>query len=1491
MNTPSGPRRGGRFLRVVGVIVMLLVVFALLAPSLVSWTIGRGIVGGAVGSAVNGAVTVDRVRFGWTAPQEIEGLRIDDRAGGNTVVATVALDRSLLSLITDPMGELEIEARADITTKQSADGTIGLASLVKPSTSPSTPSQPATAIPRALVVALKLDVSSLSIDRGADGVTSLTNLAGTVRFAAADGSVKADLKGKLGSGATLSAASGAAPGAGAGAPGGASSASPPGAVSVSADLRHVIDSTGAPTIGAIIGTAKVTADAIAMSYQGATSSLRKLEVDLDATDAAKPITVGFTVDGAQRELIEVSDLAGRASLGRDPKGPLGLSATALSAAIDRGAVVVRNGAEPFSASNLKADISVGAGGRAAFTLAADTAIGERRGSVAGEGALEHLFNDAFEPTLAATTGTAKVTVNRAVLPVGELLTEIEEFVASIDASNVNTPIQVNMNGRGVLRHVTVVPGATGAAPASPAAPAAPVADQPTSLVASATLARDPASKFGISTDPRTFSASVDARTIPSAALRALFPIIDEFGIEPNRDFGPTFTLNAKATAGASVPLELTLQSQRLNADMSVTVDPETGSVRDGRGKITATIAPELLAKTPVRSAAPLGAVITLTSFSLPRRNGEPFVDDAAGDAAVEVTGAFTLATGDTDRVSIDGLSATLHSKRVADGITASVRSAVDGVPTQLASTITGVKALGQPAFSIDTISAKGSLTAGPVDWLQPPQMLREIAPKVPGFGLVKSTATVEFDGGMSTGTAQATVTDGAQKIATTVEWTKERVKTSSTSVAATLTDKVLDGIGLTSFRLAQPAPILVTVEPVELARTELERGEVKLPELKIGVSAKSLVFTQVPGVPHALSLTDLNTTISLQLDQDVATALRGTVGVREGAGNPTTPIATIGFGFNGTQLAVPARQWSATVDSKDLEATRLMGLAGIEPDVVPGIAPGDRGTVTMKIATEPAGAMGVEFDSAIGATRGVGKASLSADGAVSVPTADLSITLDAAKSSSYFAQEKDVQGRTLITRASAVPITLSVRDAGIPAPNADGSRSLARSKGTATLTTGNLDLDIDRIGTARIGAVDAKIVMLGDGRGLDLRTNSTLTTPQAGTHPLALQMAMTNFADAKGDFDWVHMSLSGNAKMLGLPSALLDLFVEGDGVVVDAIGPQVDVSITAVSPSGNPGSVIAGTVKSEFLAVDLGNIAIENNAISVAPRAPVKAELIPNEVLRQRLLKPINPIFADIRPQAGKPITFTVDSFALPTDFELSNLSSKFVLTIGDVELQRRNSILSLMKLVREDEDGIIPGNISPLNGTITDGRLSYDSFTLSIGKIGETWNQQIFLSGDVDIGSKPMFVNAINVDYPLSGIGRLAAGATRFDAFFGRVSQVLSRLPLGDSNLLRVRATFSGPIEPDRELQMVMEPVLISPPGSNPVDQLLDGIFGDKGILKLPGLGGSGSSGSGGTGGGAPSGGAPGSGGGTGGGTTPPPTQPKDPIRGILDDLFKKKK
>jgi hypothetical protein len=184
-----------------------------------------------------------------------------------------------------------------------------------------------------------------------------------------------------------------------------------------------------------------------------------------------------------------------------------------------------------------------------------------------------------------------------------------------------------------------------------------------------------------------------------------------------------------------------------------------------------------------------------------------------------------------------------------------------------------------------------------------------------------------------------------------------------------------------------------------------------------------------------------------------------------------------------------------------------------------------------------------------------------------------------------------------------------------------------------------------------------------------------------------------------------------------------------------------------------------------------------------------------------------------------------------------------------------------------KDNKSTIPGLVSPLNGEINKGILTYKDFTIQVVKVGNSWQQTIFSEAEINLASHPPFANFIRVRYPLEGVTNAMAGTGLLGKSFGDINAILGSTTAQMRQSVQVKVTFSGPLQ-GKELQMKVEPNLDLPKGEDllkGLGSIAEGILGGK----------------------------------SGAGTTtttppagsPPPPQQKDVVGGLLDKLLKKPK
>src|SRR5262245_36289144 len=136
-------RRRSRLKIALGVLALLVVLFIVLLPTLVSLGLGQGLVRSAIASNLNGEVAFSSLRAGWFGSQKIDGLRITDAAGKEAANLSITVNNSLLALALGRARPTNVSVSGSAHGQVREDGSISFADLVKQKP-PSRVSQPST---------------------------------------------------------------------------------------------------------------------------------------------------------------------------------------------------------------------------------------------------------------------------------------------------------------------------------------------------------------------------------------------------------------------------------------------------------------------------------------------------------------------------------------------------------------------------------------------------------------------------------------------------------------------------------------------------------------------------------------------------------------------------------------------------------------------------------------------------------------------------------------------------------------------------------------------------------------------------------------------------------------------------------------------------------------------------------------------------------------------------------------------------------------------------------------------------------------------------------------------------------------------------------------------------------------------------------------------------------------------------------------------------
>ena len=194
--------RARRILTVLLVLLILVIAFVALLPALVSAGLGQGIIRGAIARNIKGDVALGDLSLSWTRGQRIRGFTVTDQSGKAALTADIAVNRGLLSLITNRTDPLEIAIDGTARGEIREDGSTSFGDLL--ATDPSkrdTPKKDRDSAPRPIelpgVPPTTVLINSFSaeiLDRRTNQSMTLDDVAGTLQYTPG-GPTGADLAG------------------------------------------------------------------------------------------------------------------------------------------------------------------------------------------------------------------------------------------------------------------------------------------------------------------------------------------------------------------------------------------------------------------------------------------------------------------------------------------------------------------------------------------------------------------------------------------------------------------------------------------------------------------------------------------------------------------------------------------------------------------------------------------------------------------------------------------------------------------------------------------------------------------------------------------------------------------------------------------------------------------------------------------------------------------------------------------------------------------------------------------------------------------------------------------------------------------------------------------------------------------------------------------------------------------------------------------------
>ncbi|MEM1071581.1 MAG: hypothetical protein AAGH71_01990 [Planctomycetota bacterium] len=213
-----------------------------------------------------------------------------------------------------------------------------------------------------------------------------------------------------------------------------------------------------------------------------------------------------------------------------------------------------------------------------------------------------------------------------------------------------------------------------------------------------------------------------------------------------------------------------------------------------------------------------------------------------------------------------------------------------------------------------------------------------------------------------------------------------------------------------------------------------------------------------------------------------------------------------------------------------------------------------------------------------------------------------------------------------------------------------------------------------------------------------------------------VDMLLEGFADDVGHVQLRGATLTGRIESRRTPTALLDGTGRFDGWLAEVVGPVSNSLLTAESFSVDSGSLavsLTGDRASARLAGDVVDGVFTASEPLTAEIGQIRTEL-------GRRISGAVPVLGSVtkRVEDG-PATLTIEnmSFPLGEGGPIAGLGGDFTLDVGTARFTTGRLFSRLLTLAGQRTEGEIGRRVDPMVGTVRDGRLAYERFTIPLGE------------------------------------------------------------------------------------------------------------------------------------------------------------------------------
>jgi len=294
----------------------------------------------------------------------------------------------------------------------------------------------------------------------------------------------------------------------------------------------------------------------------------------------------------------------------------------------------------------------------------------------------------------------------------------------------------------------------------------------------------------------------------------------------------------------------------------------------------------------------------------------------------------------------------------------------------------------------------------------------------------------------------------------------------------------------------------------------------------------------------------------------------------------------------------------------------------------------------------------------------------------------------------------------------------------------------------------------------------------------------------AGQPAVNFSGGIYNLADAQGNLQTDKAVLSMNGSATSIPTMLVDILANQNGLIAEALGPTATLQIKTQGLSRSSGTVDI-TATSPRADAQLAGV-LGSGVLTLRGTQPLATLKIITPELGSKLVKGL-PQFATIEKRAEDgPAVIRITDLSVPIDQDWKKLNGTIVLDLAKARVQTNNVFERLMKLAGQQTGASVGRRLEPITLVARSGVVTYDRVNIPLGEF------TLGTSGTVDLVNQRLDVLTF---IPFGALTDEAAGL--FNTDLGKIlGGALPTIEKATMVPFRTSGSFSSPqTKPDMEL------------------------------------------------------------------------------------------